>query len=142
MRLASPAFRPGGPIPARHTCKGADLRPELVLEDVPPGAHLAFLMEDPDAPRGTWLHWTAWDLPPGTARLPEGAALGTEGTTSARSVGWHGPCPPSGTHRYFFRAYALDRPLGLPRGATREQFEEALRGRVVAQAELMGTFAR
>lgn len=140
----SPAFAEGQPIPRRHSCHGEDASPELRIAGVPPGAvALALVMDDPDAPRGTWTHWTAWDLPPTATRLREGEpAPGVEGLTSAGEVGYHGPCPPSGTHRYVFRVFALDAKLGLPRGAGVEDVWAALERRVVAWGELMGTFTR
>jgi len=145
MRLSSPAIEPGGPIPAQFTCKGEDRSPALTWKDLPKGTKtLAFILDDPDAPRGTWTHWTFWDLPatvtglgPGEAASQRGAI---EGTTSNRKTGYHGPCPPSGTHRYVFTLYAVDGPLGLPAGSTVEQLRRALQGRVLAQCELMGTF--
>ncbi|HUR62501.1 MAG TPA: YbhB/YbcL family Raf kinase inhibitor-like protein [Candidatus Thermoplasmatota archaeon] len=147
MRISSPSFEPNGPIPAVHTCKGRDLSPALVWKDVPKEADtLALILDDPDAPRGTWTHWTFWDLPATVTGLAEGekATLrkATEGITSARTMGYHGPCPPSGTHRYVFTLYAVQGRLGLPSTATVEDLRRALQGRVVAQADVMGTFAK
>lgn len=146
MRLTSSAFQPGKPIPATYTCKGKDCSPALAIHDVPAGTKaLALIMDDPDAPVGLWTHWTVWDLPATTTTISEGADItalgGIEGTTTAKTIGWHGPCPPSGTHRYFFRAYALDAKLGLPRGAPIETVKAAIKAHSIATAELMGTFA-
>lgn len=147
MRIASPAFEPNGSIPAAYTCTGADKSPALEWSGVPAKAKtLALILDDPDAPRGTWTHWTFWDLPASVAGLGEGEAASrrgaTEGTTSARTTGYHGPCPPSGTHRYVFTLYAVDGKLGLPATATVEQLRRALQGRVLAQADVMGTFTK
>lgn len=144
LHVTSPAFQPGQAIPRVHSCHGDDVSPELAIAGVPQGAAaLALVVDDPDAPRGTWTHWTAWDLPAGTAALAEGKpAPGVEGTTSSGEVGYHGPCPPSGTHRYFFRVFALDRKLGLPPGASVEDVWAALDKHVLAWGELMGTFTR
>lgn len=144
LTVTSPAFHEGQPIPREHSCHGEDASPELRIGGVPPGAvALALVMDDPDAPGGTWTHWTAWDVPPSTTVLPRGKpAPGVEGTTSAGEVGYHGPCPPSGTHRYFFRVFALDGRLGLPRGAPVGDVWGALGSRTLAWGELMGTFAK
>jgi Raf kinase inhibitor-like YbhB/YbcL family protein len=147
VHIASPAFEPNGPIPAAFTCKGADRSPPLAWREVPPGAKtLALILDDPDAPGGTWTHWTFWDLPATGAGLGEGEPAtrrgATEGTTSARSTGYHGPCPPSGTHRYVFTLYAVGGTLGLPAKATVQELRRALQGRVLAQADLLGTFAK
>lgn len=144
--LASPAYKQGEPIPERYTCKGADVSPPFSISGVPPAAKaLALILDDPDAPRGTWTHWTAWNIPTKVVRLDEGADLSKsgarQGVTSAGSIGYHGPCPPSGTHRYFTRLYALKEPLPLGEGATRAQLDKALDGKVLAWGELMGTFA-
>lgn len=147
MRISSPSFAPGGPIPVAFTCKGADRSPPLAWRDIPPAAKtLALILDDPDAPRGTWTHWTFWDLPAAVTGLAEGeAATGRgamEGVTSARSTGYHGPCPPSGTHRYLFTLYAVDGTLGLAPTTTVEGLRRALQGRVLAQADVMGTFTK
>ena len=144
LTVTSPSFSNGQLIPRKHSCHGEDSSPELRIAGVPSGTvALALVMDDPDAPRGTWTHWTAWDLPPGATTLPEGKpAPGVEGITSADEVGYHGPCPPSGTHRYFFRVFALDDKLGLPRGAPVEEVWAALGKRTLAWGELLGTFAK
>jgi hypothetical protein len=146
MRLTSPTVQPGQAIPARFTCKGANKSPALRFEDVPDDAKaLALVMDDPDAPMGLWTHWTVWDVPPRASTWPEDAPSatfgGVEGTVSNKKVGWHGPCPPSGTHRYFFRAFALDAPLKLPSGAPVDDVRAALKRHTLASAELMATFS-
>lgn len=151
MELRVPAFPEGGPIPRTHTADGADRSPALKWGDPPAGTHaFVLVVDDPDAPVGTWVHWVLYDLPgdarslaedqPRTADLPGGAH---QGRNSWGRVGWNGPSPPPGRpHRYFFRLRALTTPLGLPAGATRDQVEAALRGRVLAEATWMGTYGR
>ncbi len=146
MRLTSSAFREGGSIPAKYTCKGTDTQPPLEFHDVPRVAKaLALVVDDPDAPVGLWTHWTVWDLAPTMKGIPEGAGVvghGIEGLTTEKKIGWHGPCPPSGTHRYFFRLYALNQQLGLTRGAPIDAVKAAIKAHTIAAAELMGTFAK
>jgi Raf kinase inhibitor-like YbhB/YbcL family protein len=143
MRLSSSAFGSGEAIPARHTCDGRDVSPPLAIDDIPPGTiSLALIVDDPDAPVGTWDHWVLYDLPV-AASLPEGARdAGTDGRNSWRRNGYGGPCPPFGEHRYFFRVYALDCRLGLHQGAGKKQVLEAMRGHVLAEAALMGRYSR
>jgi Raf kinase inhibitor-like YbhB/YbcL family protein len=143
--LSSPAFRHDDAIPAKYTCDGSDVSPPLVPENPPAGTKsLALVVDDPDAPAGTWTHWVVWNLPPdlkGIAenRLPEGAV---QGTNDFRKRGWGGPCPPSGTHRYFFQLYALDTALPLTAAATKPQLEQAMQGHVLGKAELVGRYRR
>lgn len=143
MRLSSPSFTPGETVPTRYTCDGEDVSPPLLIEDIPAGAVcLALVMDDPDAPMGTWDHWVAYDIPV-IGEVPEGVApLGTPGRNSWRRTGYGGPCPPSGVHRYFFRVYALDARLGLPEGASKKHVLAAMQGHVLAEAELMGRYSR
>ena len=145
LRLTSPAFTYGAAIPVRYTCDGEDLSPPLEWSAPPEGTRaLVLLVADPDAPMGTWIHWLVYDLPPTQRTLPEGASgVGTPGRNSWRRTGYGGPCPPPGKpHRYFFRLYALDAPLGLPAGATWPQVEQAMRGHILAQGEWMGVYGR
>ncbi len=150
MELTSPAFATGQPIPAVHGCDGADASPPLAWRDVPDAAQaLALIVDDLDAPRGSWLHWAIWNLPPRPDRLAGGvppdeepAGRARQGVNDFGKPGWGGPCPPSGTHRYVFRLYALDAPLALAAGAARAELEAALQGHVLAQAELIGTYRR
>jgi Raf kinase inhibitor-like YbhB/YbcL family protein len=151
IELSSPAFRHGDAIPEVYTCDGDDVSPPLQWQDVPEGAHsLALVMDDPDAPRGTWVHWLLYDIPPETHELPQDVSPaasfsggGSQGNNSWNRLGYGGPCPPAGSsHRYFFKLYALDGPLDLASGATRDRLLAAMEGHILAQGELMGTYAR
>lgn len=145
MTLSSPAFAEGGTIPAKYTCDGADVRPPLRIAGVPRNARsLAVVVEDPDAPGGTFVHWVAWNIDPRTATLPEKAvpAGAVTGRNDFGTTGYRGPCPPSGTHRYFFRLFALDTALSLPAGADRTRLNAAMKGHIVARAECMGRYGR
>jgi hypothetical protein len=150
MQLDSPAFDHGQPIPEKYSCDGQDVSPPLQISGVPDNARsLALLSDDPDAPPGDWVHWIIFNLPPDTASLPEnvppepkldnGAA---QGVNSFRKMGYGGPCPPSGTHRYFFKLYALDTELDLKPGATKQELLDAMQAHTIEQTELMGTYAR
>ncbi len=150
MELKSAAFQPGEMIPAKYTCDGPDVSPPLSWSDPPAGTKsFALISDDPDAPVGTWVHWVIWNIP-ATARLlganlpkeeslPNGAS---QGTTDFRRIGYGGPCPPSGTHRYFFKLYALDSTLNLAASTTKKDLEKAMQGHILAQAELMGKYRR
>lgn len=151
LRLTSPAFTNGASIPREHTCDGADLSPALQWEDVPAQTRsFALIVDDPDAPAGTWVHWVIFDLPattrqlargvPGDGQLPSGAR---QGRNDFKRVGYGGPCPPRGpAHHYHFRLYALDATLGLSAGASRADVDAAMRGHVLAHAELVGVYQR
>jgi Raf kinase inhibitor-like YbhB/YbcL family protein len=145
LRLTSPAFGEGETIPTRYTCDGEDVPPPLTWEDVPTGVNAyALIMDDPDAPAGTWVHWVLYDVPATVRELPDGEAApaGTQGQNSWDEPGYGGPCPPSGEHRYFFKLYALDGELGLAPGADKETVLDAMQGHVLAQGQLMGVYAR
>ncbi len=144
LKLSSPAFEHGQPIPSRYTADGEDINPPLVIEGIPPGTKsLVLIMDDPDAPIGLWVHWVVFNIPPDTTRIEEGEEPpGTPGLNSWRRTGYGGPAPPSGTHRYFFRVYALDTVLDLPEGAGKRQVEHAMEGHILAMGELMGTYSR
>lgn len=143
MQLTSSAFEHEGVIPERYTCDGADVSPPLTLSDVPSAAvTFVLVMDDPDAPGGVWDHWIAYDIPTDTA-IPEAVgSLGTPGKNSWGRTDYGGPCPPSGTHRYFFSVYALDTNLGLGPGVDKAQVLDALTGHVLAEATLMGRYSR
>jgi Raf kinase inhibitor-like YbhB/YbcL family protein len=143
MKLSSPAFEPGEPIPVRFTCDGSDVSPPLQLSDIPEQAvSLILVMDDPDAPNGVWDHWIVYDVVPQEIIDEAVATLGTPGTNSWRRTGYGGPCPPSGAHRYYFTVYALDTGLGLPSGADKAEVLEAVSGHVLAEAVLMGRYSR
>lgn len=143
MSVRSPHFREGGPIPREFSGHGDDVSPTLELTGIPPQARsLAIIVDDPDAPRGTWTHWTAWNFAPGTTRIERGMKGPVEGRTSAGTTGYHGPAPPSGTHRYFFRVFALDGMLDLKANASIEDVWKEVGAHAIAWGETMGTFAR
>jgi Raf kinase inhibitor-like YbhB/YbcL family protein len=143
--LMSSAFAEGETIPSRHTCEGENLSPPLSWSDVPERTRsLALIVDDPDAPVGTFTHWLAWGIDPAAGGLAEGEAAPVEGNNDFSVPGWKGPCPPPGhgRHRYFFRLHALDAEPDLPPGAGREELESALEGHVLGVAELVGGYAR
>ncbi len=149
--LASPAFRSGGLIPIRHTCDGADLSPPLRWSDPPEGTKsFALVVDDPDAPTRTWVHWVLYNVPASVRELTEHApaggkvpSIGTQGVNDFGEVGYGGPCPPRGpAHRYFFKLYALDIEATLPARQTKSDLLEAIDGHILAQAELTGRFQR
>ncbi len=150
MRLTSPAFAEGDAIPAQYTCNGADVSPPLRWNALPVGTRaLALICDDPDAPLGTWVHWVLFNLPPSLGGLPEGVPAqktpevgGMHGMNSWRRIGYGGPCPPSGTHRYYFRLYALDTLLNLDSNATAKDVQAAMQGHVLGMAQLMGRYSR
>lgn len=145
MRITSPAFDNNASLPSRYTCDGEDINPPLGLVDVPAEAQsLALIVDDPDAPAGTWVHWTVWNIPPdvrslGENSVPSGAG---EGMTSFGRTGWGGPCPPSGIHRYFFKLFALDTVLNLTSSVDITTLEKAMEGHILARAELIGWYKR
>ena len=151
MKLESSDFAPGGFIPVRFTCKGGDVSPALRWTG-PPGNTQAFalILEDPDAPGGTWTHWLLYNLPAAARALAEGVPKtgeisggGRQGVNDFGNIGYGGPCPPPGKpHRYFFHLYALNAPLMLNAAAGKAEVRAALRGHVIAEAELMGRFKR
>jgi Raf kinase inhibitor-like YbhB/YbcL family protein len=144
MKITSSAFQEGATIPSKFTCDGTDASPPLQIADIPSGAKsLALIVDDPDAPSGLFTHWIVWNLSPQTSTVAEGSApKGVQGTNDFGKSGYGGPCPPSGTHRYYFKIFALDRELDLSSGAKRTQLDAAMKGHVVAQGELMGRYSR
>jgi Raf kinase inhibitor-like YbhB/YbcL family protein len=150
LGLTSPAFQPGSPLPVAYSCRGRDVSPALNWGESPAGTKsLALIMDDPDAPMGTWVHWVIYNIPASARGLPEAVPAGPQlkdgslqGKNSGGQNGYNGPCPPSGTHRYFFKLYALDTALTLSSGASKDQLLKAMQGHILAQAELMGTFSK
>ncbi len=144
LKLTSPAFGDNGMIPAKYTCDGDDINPELLVEGIPKEAKsLVLIMDDPDAPVGTWDHWIVFNIPLVSKieenSVPSGAV---QGTNSFRKLDYGGPCPPSGTHRYMFKLYALDATLDLAEGANKADVENAMEGRILAQTKLIGLYKR
>ncbi|MBI3981913.1 MAG: YbhB/YbcL family Raf kinase inhibitor-like protein [Gemmatimonadetes bacterium] len=153
MQITSPAFSDRGPIPRAHTCDGADQSPPLAWTGVPPDARqLALIVDDPDAPGRVFVHWVLYGIVPSVTALPSGlsgdarltgAIAALQGTNDFRKTGYNGPCPPpGGPHRYVFTLYALKQELALPPGATKTVLLEAMKGHVLEQATLTGTYGR
>ena len=150
IKVSSSAFVEGGTIPSKYTCDGDDISPPLQWEGVPDGTvSIALICDDPDAPMGTWVHWVLFNLPadtltlaekcPADANLPSGAR---QGITDFGRTGYGGPCPPSGTHRYYFKIYALDKKLDLPTSARKSDLLKAMEGHILNQGQLMGKYKR
>ena len=154
MQLTSTAFRNGGAIPSRYTCEGADVSPPLLISNAPAGTRsLALIVDDPDAPdpaapRTTWVHWVLFNLPPDLAEIPQAAdaetlpASAVQGINDWKKPGYGGPCPPIGRHRYFFKLYALDTETIIDGGTGKAGLEAAMRGHVLEQTVLMGTYQK
>ena len=142
MHITSSAFEHNGRVPVKYTCNGKNTSPPLAIEDIPPGTEsLAIIVDDPDAPGRTFVHWLIWDISP-TGELAENTAPGTQGRNDFGKSAYGGPCPPSGTHRYFFRVYALGTTLGIAEGSSRADLERAMKGHVLAEAELIGLYSQ
>jgi Raf kinase inhibitor-like YbhB/YbcL family protein len=142
LNVTSPAFEHNGRMPARYTCDGEDINPPLHIEDIPGGTQsLVLISDDPDAPAGAWDHWIVWNIPP-TGDIKEDSVPGIEGINSFRRHSYGGPCPPSGTHRYFFKVYALDTELDLDPDSRKGDVLKAMQGHVLAQGELIGLYSR
>lgn len=142
IKVVSPSFDNDTMIPARFTCDGQGVNPELALAHVPPQAKsLVLMVEDPDAADGTFLHWLVYDMPV-VSRIEEDSIQGKQGMNSAGKKNYHGPCPPSGTHHYHFRIYAIDRMLDLPEGVSRDVVDNAMKGHVMAEGDLVGLYQR
>lgn len=150
INVGSTAFAEGGMIPRQYTCDGADMSPPLSWSGIPEGTKsIAIIADDPDAPGGMWVHWVVYNLPPDLKGLPENVPAqktlangGIQGMTDFRRIGYGGPCPPSGTHRYFFKVYALDAVLDLDPGAIKKRLLNAMEGHILAEGELMGKYRR
>ena len=144
MKVTSSVFQEGGDIPSKFSRDGQDINPPLRIEGVPDNAKsLVLIMDDPDAPVGLFTHWLVWNIAPKTLEIaersvPKGAV---QGTNDYPNLGYGGPQPPSGTHRYYFKIFALDRTLDLPSGAKRKELEKAMNGHVIGQGQLMGRYS-
>ncbi len=150
IKITSSAFEDGGLIPAKYTCDGGDVSPPLQWNAVPEGTKsIALICDDPDAPMGTWVHWVLFNLPsdakelaeniPTEETLPNGAK---QGVNDFGRIGYGGPCPPGGTHRYFFKIYALDTEVGLQAGADKRRLLKAMEGHILGQGQLVGKYKR
>jgi Raf kinase inhibitor-like YbhB/YbcL family protein len=150
MKIKSSAFVEGGMIPSKYTCDERDISPPLEWKDVPDETKsFALICDDPDAPGGTWVHWVIYNMPSNMSRLDENAKPEPEsengiiqGNNSWSKTGYGGPCPPSGTHRYYFKLYALDSMLSLKPKASKEQLLKAMKGHVLTEAQLIGKYKR
>jgi Raf kinase inhibitor-like YbhB/YbcL family protein len=151
FQISNTVFSNGQTIPKNFTCDGPDVSPQLSWKEAPAATKsFALIMDDPDAPAGTWVHWVLYNLPANTRELPEGmdkqeqlATGALQGRNDFRKIGYGGPCPPRGTpHRYYFKLYALDTKLDLKAGATKPDLEHAMKGHILGEAELMGRYGR
>ncbi len=142
IKVFSSAFAANGSIPGKYTCDGQNINPPLEFEGIPEEAEsLVLILDDPDAPTKTFTHWIVWNIEP-VAKIEEDSIPGVEGLNDFKKIGYGGPCPPSGTHRYFFRVYALDKKLELKAGAGRKDLENEMIGHIIAEGELMGKYSR
>lgn len=150
ISVSSSAFKEGGMIPAKYTCDGNDLSAPLAWTGIPEGTKsIALISDDPDAPVGTWVHWVMWNIPaaavgleegvPAKPQLPDGSR---QGVSDFGRPGYGGPCPPSGTHRYYFKVYAMDTMLDLPSKARKADLVKAMKGHILAEGQLMGKYSR
>jgi len=144
LKLSSPAFENNKLIPFQYTCQGPNINPPLVIEGIPGQAKtLALIVDDPDAPLGTWVHWVMWNIPLIAEieenSVPEGSV---QGKSDSGDNMYQGPCPPSGTHRYYFKLYALDATLDLAKNSKKKDLESAMKGHILAKAELIGLYAK
>lgn len=143
MKLISPEFAHNEFIPPRFTCEGEDINPALIIEDMPADAKsLALIVDDPDAPMGMWVHWVVYNISKGTSRIEENSIPGEQGMNDFGRKDYGGPCPPSGTHRYFFKIYALDKELNLEPGLSKKELEKAIAGHILEKAELIGLYKK
>ena len=142
LKVTSSAFEHKGLIPRKYTCDGIDVNPPLNIDGLPEGtASLVLIVDDPDAPMGTWDHWVVWNIPP-VREIEEDSVPGVEGLNDFRKHSYGGPCPPSGTHRYFFKVYALDTKLALSPDSRKKDVERAMKGRILAEGEIVGLYSR
>ncbi|MDD5194851.1 MAG: YbhB/YbcL family Raf kinase inhibitor-like protein [Candidatus Omnitrophica bacterium] len=142
MKIGSPAFIDNGVMPKKYTCDGEEINPPLTIEDIPQGAKsLALIVDDPDAPAHTWVHWVVFDIDV-VNRIAENSIPGKQGANDSNPRNYGSPCPPSGTHRYFFKIYALDTKLGLKEGIRKQDLEEKMKGHILGQAQTVGLYKR
>ena len=142
MELKSPEFKDKGYIPKKFTCRGENINPALIIEGIPPEAKsLALIVDDPDAPSGNWVHWVMFNISV-VSKIEEDSAPGKQGINDSGRIAYDGPCPPFGTHRYIFEIYALDAMLNLAEGIAKAELEEAMKGHILAKAELIGLYKK
>ena len=142
MKITSPSFKNNENMPAKFTYDGEDINPSLEIENLPEGTKsLALIVDDPDAPMKDWVHWVVYDIPP-LIRIEEDSIPGKQGVNDSGQKNYDGPCPPSGTHRYYFKVYALDKFLGLNEGISKSDLEKAMQGNIISSAELVGLYER
>jgi len=142
MKLQTPAFEPNQPVPAKYTADGEDVNPPLVIDDLPDGTKsLVLIVDDPDAPSKTWVHWVVYGIAP-VAEIKEDSVPGKQGSNDFGRQRYGGPAPPSGTHRYFFKVYALDQEVDWEEGLSKQEVEQRMKGHVLDHAELVGTYSR
>jgi Raf kinase inhibitor-like YbhB/YbcL family protein len=142
LTVKSPAFENNKLIPSKYTCDGEEVSPPLTVEGIPEKTKsLALIMEDPDAPAGLFIHWLVWNIPPSN-EIQENSVPGTEGLNTNKKNSYHGPCPPGGTHRYYFKVYALDAHLNLGAFSEKEVLENAMQNHILAHGELIGLYRR
>jgi Raf kinase inhibitor-like YbhB/YbcL family protein len=150
LNIKSPAFESGEFIPKKYTCDDVNISPPLEWTELPDGVKsIALICDDPDAPMGTWVHWVIYNIPPTTNKLSENIPTekvlengALQGTNDFHKIGYGGPCPPGGTHRYFFKVYALDTELDLGEGATKEVLLNGMQSHILAEGELVGKYSR
>ena len=142
LRVSSPIFQNNQFIPPKYTCDGDDVNPSLRIEGIPREAQaLVLIVDDPDAPMGTWDHWVVWNIPP-VERIEENSVPGIQGLNDFNKHSYGGPCPPSGTHRYFFKVYALDMKLNLNPNSRKKDVEKAMKGHILAEGKIVGLYRR
>jgi len=144
LKIFSPSFENGEEIPIKFTCKGENINPELIIKNIPEKTQeLVLIMDDPDAPKGTFTHWIIWNINPKANKIEENSTPieAVVGISSANENKYHGPCPPSGTHRYFFKIFALNSKINLDFNTNKDKLEKTIKNYIIEQAELIGLFS-
>jgi hypothetical protein len=141
--VTSPVFENNKPIPQKYTADGSDINPPIEIKGIPKGTKsLALIMDDPDAPLRTWDHWIVWNIPPERNKIEENTVPGVQGKNSWKKASYGGPNPPMGTHRYFFKAYALDTDLNIDPGSSKKDLEKSMEKHMLAKGELVGLYKK
>ncbi len=142
MNITSPEFKNNEMIPKKYSCEGEDINPPFKIENIPENTEsLVLILDDPDAPAGTWTHWVLFDIPPKN-EIKENEAPGKQGMNDFYKKNYGGPCPPSGTHRYFFKLYAVDKKINKKRGVSRDTIEDEIKDHIIEKAELIGLYKK